>query len=813
MRQLQLNILLIFLLFAGVTAAQQSYITKRTSEKIELDGLQKEASWNTVQPATDFVISYPNFGVKTEFRSEVKMLYDDNNLYIAAKFYDPNPDSVNYFFSQRDNVGNADWFKVVIDPYAQGISGFSFSVTAAGVELDALEFTEGSDGSWNSVWKSKVVPTDYGWNVEMKIPFSALRFPNKDIQDWNINFHRQVRRIRQLSTWCPVDPEVFGNLVQCSPLDGLKDIKSPIRLSFTPYSTGYLENSFDSELGRQTWKSRLTGGMDVKYGINDAFTLDVTLIPDFGQTVSDQQILNLGPFEVRYNENRPFFLEGTDLFSIGGVFYSRRIGGNPYYQYDIDLSEGEQVVSNPSISPIINASKVSGRTKGGLGIGVFNAVEGTAKATILDSNGNHRYVETNPLSNYNLISFSQNLKNNSSVSFLNTNVFRAGAAHDANVSVASARIFSKDRKFSVQNVTKVSMLMRDNLEVGHSQWMKVSKVAGIWRYGLSYGEESDTYNPNDLGFLRANNSRWYQVDLNWNHFEQDKIFLRRWANANIFYEELYSPRKFSNLRINWGYRGTLKNFTTTGLNGTFSPVGEVNHFESRKFGREVNFAPSVDFGGFISTDYSKVFAFDTRFWYKKFMNPGQFGFSVNASPRVRFSDRIFIVWRTAYDRYEGDYGYVSPKETGYDDQIILGTRTRDIVVNSLSGEWTFTNRMGIDIRLRHYWQQVAYQGFERLLDEGETIETSYFPLNENGESAHNTSYNAFTLDVNYRWIFWPGSELRIVYKNNLFNSQNRLDGTYFNTFEDLFQQPQINSISLRLLVFVDVLYFRAKNRK
>ena len=140
------------------------------------------------------------------------------------------------------------------------------------------------------------------------------------MQDWHVNFTREVRRLREQSDWNPVDPNKFGVLTQSGHVSGIKNIKSPIRLSFTPYVTGYLQNSYDEISGEQTWQSRVTGGLDLKYGLNDAFTLDMTLIPDFGQTRSDNQVLNLGPFEVRFNENRPFFIEGTDLFQIGGVF-------------------------------------------------------------------------------------------------------------------------------------------------------------------------------------------------------------------------------------------------------------------------------------------------------------------------------------------------------------------------------------------------------------------------------------------------------------------------------------------------------------
>lgn len=793
--------------------AQKLYETTRLAGEIKLDGILDESIWAKVQVAQEFTTSYPGYGEISEFKTFARIVYDDDAVYIAAELHDPQPDSVNYSLSQRDDFGNADWFGILIDPYGKGVSGYSFTVTAAGVEVDALEYTDDSDYTWNSVWKSAVVKTEYGWSLEMRLPFSAIRFPNKPVQEWKFNFYRQVRRTREVSNWNPINPVVFGEITQCADLEGLENIESPVRLSFIPYATGYLENSYDEELDRQTWKRRLAGGMDLKYGINDAFTLDMTLIPDFGQTTSDKKVLNLGPFEVMYNENRPFFLEGTDLFSIGGVFYSRRIGGTPFNYGKYNLGEGEEVVSEPETSPLINASKISGRTKSGLGLGIFNALEGVTTATIIDSVGNKRFVETNPLTNYNVFVLSQNLNNNSSVSFVNTNVFRNGANRDANVSVGTATIFSKDRKYKVSGTVNVSLISEQEYTVGHAQSYSIDKVAGKLRYGLSYGEESDTYNPNDLGFLYANNSRNYYAYVSWNDFTPGNYFLRKWSTVSAYYEELYSPGYYTILNTNWSYAGTLRNFLTVGLNGSINPLGEVNHFESRTFGKEVNFNPNYSFGGFYSSDYSKTFALDMRFWVKDFINTDQYGYNFTISPRIRFSDRLFVVWNTSYDHYNNDYGYVYVLDDTFSDKIILGTRNRHIVENSLQSEFIFTNRMGIDLRVRHYWQQVDYQGFNQLLDEGRTIETDYNPLSDNGKSQHNTSYNAFTVDLNYRWVFIPGSELRIVYKNNLFHSKSELDGNYFGTFGSLFDQPQINSISMKFLVYVDVLYFRMKNRK
>lgn len=795
--------------------AQKTYTIVRTDDEPEIDGDVTEALWELTDVATDFTITSPLFGEKSKFRSEFRLCYDDNALYVSGRLYDPKPDSVTYTLSQRDDFGNAGWAAINIDPFANNITAFSFAVTAAGVEIDGLESANGNfDRSWNTVWKSAVSKTEYGWSFEMKIPHSAYRFPNKNIQEWNVNFVRSVRRNREESYWNPLNPQVFGTITQSGRMVGIEGIKSPLRLSLTPYTTGYLENSFDSEIGEQTWKQRLTGGVDLKYGLNDAFTLDMTLIPDFGQTISDQQILNLGPFEVRFNENRPFFLEGTDLFQIGNVFYSRRIGGTPYNYWDAydGVVEGEEVVENPQVAPLINGTKVSGRTKSGLGIGIFNSIEGRSEAVIRDSMGNERRFMTNPLTNYNVFVLSQNTKNNGTISLVNTNVTRDGDATDANVTVLEAEQYSKDGQYRVFATSKLSSVMGEETVNGHNLSASVGKVAGLWRYNLSYWEESDTYDPNDLGFLLNNNERGYAAEISWNDFEGSKRFFRRNIRAEWWYTELYKPQRYQNSAFEFTVGGLHKKQFYTQVEAQINPFGEVNHFESRVFGKELHFNESIFLSYFISTDYSKRFALDVRAWVKDFLYTSQIGSNLYVSPRIRVSDRLDVILESSVQNLQDDYGYVRVLDDVYDGNAMIGLRDRLIVENNIRSQLVFTNRMGIDLRLRHYWQQVDYTGFRELIDEGEWRGTAYNPLNDEGNSAHNTNYNAFTVDVNFRWIFIPGSELTIFYKNNIFQTKNRLEPSYFTTFETLFDQPQINSISLRLLVFLDAIYLRRKNK-
>lgn len=814
----------LIVLLGSTCWSQVTYTIERVTGEIELNGELTEKHWKSSAIADDFITGYPEFGKQSRYKSNVRLGYDDKALYISAELHDPAPDSVSYSLSQRDDPGNADVFGIMIDPYGNNINAFMFAVTAAGVEIDGLLFTNdalfegGDDFSWNAVWKSMVKKQEYGWSFEMKIPFSALRFPNSKVQQWNINFIRSVRRDRERSYWNPVEPAVFGLITQSGKLLGIQDVKSPLRLSFTPYATGYLENTYDYTLDKQVWRSRLTGGLDLKYGLNDAFTLDMTLIPDFGQTTSDKQVLNLGPFEVRFDENRPFFLEGTDLFSIGGVFYSRRIGAQPFNYnavFDaLDEDMGESVVSNPDLASMINGTKVSGRTNNGLGIGVFNAIERQLHGVIADSNGIERTVTTHPLSNYNVFVLSQNLKNNSKISFVNTNVMRAGASRDANVSVVETTLFSKDRKYKISSNVNLSSIFEDGQQsYGHSTGMSLDKVSGTWGFGFDYYEESDTYDPNDLGFLFNNNERFLGSRLNWRDFKSGKFFLRKAVWLGMFYNELYKPQLYASSAMELDFVGTSKRFTTYGLTVKTLPFGEIDHFESREFGKEVTFGPSVRLSGFISTDFSKRLAYSGSYGLLQFAGSAQKVINASFSPRVRVSDKMFFSLRSNWEFFVHDLGYVSSIDQNYSDEILLGYRDRQITENSLQLEFVFTKRMGLDLRLRHYWQQVEYRYFKELLDEGQTRETSYFPINETGQSEHNTNYNAFTIDLNYRWIIFPGSELKILYKNNIFNSQNGLVPSYFETFETLFNQPQTNSISMKLLVYVDALYFKRKKNQ
>lgn len=418
--------ILFFLFFITVTYSQviqpaKSVNALRISDPVKIDGVLNETFWNNAETAKDFVMLEPGDGLpeRDNKKTEVKVVYDNEAIYFGAVLYDNEIEKIPMQFGGRDEFGNVDYFLVALNPNFDGQNDTEFVVMSTGAQGDAKVTNGRKDFSWNAVWESKVTFNKTNWVVEIKIPYSALRFSNS-VTTWGINFQRRMHLINEQYVWNYVDKKIGKTTQYAGKLHNITDIESPVRLSFSPYaSTAY--TSFDGES-----ETDFNVGLDVKYGISESFTLDATLIPDFGQTAFDNLVLNLGPFEQQYQENRAFFTEGTELFGKGNLFYSRRIGNTPV-NYDFETTNNEQIIKNPESVNMLNALKVSGRTKNGLGIGFFNAVTEKTTATVKDLSTNQiKEVVTEPLANYNVLVLDQQFNTNSSVTLVNTNVLRNG---------------------------------------------------------------------------------------------------------------------------------------------------------------------------------------------------------------------------------------------------------------------------------------------------------------------------------------------------------------------------------------------------
>jgi hypothetical protein len=785
--------------------AQKKLEAKHINEKISIDGELKENVWSNVKYSNSFTQVKPYPGKPATRDTKVAICYDHEAIYFAAICYDQK-DSISKVLSLRDDYNaNLDAFGIFLDTYNDDQNGFGFGVTSKGVQLDfKIASTEFND-QLNLVWNSVVKITDTAWIAEIKIPFSAIRFPKKQIQDWGINFTRQISRYREESTWSPVNPDLENYLLEAGDVVGIENIDPPLRLALMPYVSSYLNHSKAD--GTTT---SLNGGMDIKYGINEALTLDVTLVPDFGQVVFDQQVLNISPFEIQFNENRQFFTEGTELFTKAGLFYSRRIGVQaPQSVLQTLLNDDEYLSNLASATQLYNASKVSGRLKNGLGVGVFNGITAPQYATAVNKiTKEEREIMASPLTNYNVLVFDQNLKNNSSVTFTNTNVWRAGSFYDANVSGFNFNINTKDNKFNFNGKTSLSAkLNKVSTELGYNYNLNFNKQRGAFIYGVGYLEESDTYDPNDLGFNAMNNRRNIELSSAYRIFNPKWTKLTRVIfSGSVSMSRLYNPNVYTGSYWDGNFVVVSSKFNAAGvrLNGAFTDYRD--YFEPRTWGRVFNYPSWQTIGGWVSSNYQKKVALDAGMNYSYISSANWKEYDYYIKPRFRLSDHIFITPEWTQNFQLNSQGYAVPFGIPADttSEIVFGTRNRIDITSAINLDYNITNRMGMTFRLRHYRSAINYLSFLKLNSDGSVSElNNYSGLDDNGNSAYNINFNAFTIDLVYRWVFLPGSEINVVWKNSIFTSDDKVAENYFYNLRSTFNNGPTNSVSMKVIYWLD----------
>lgn len=770
----------------------------KTTAPPKIDGILDDGVWQTTEEAKDFVQWRPEMGVKEQEhqRTLVKMTYDDQAIYIGAYLKD-NPEKIQKQFNQRDSFGQQDFFIVILNPNNDAQNDTEFIVFPSGNQADALlSAGSGEDFGWNAVWESSVKIVNDGWVVEMKIPYRALRFSNQDVQTWGLQFHRRFRLDETQYSWNPID-RTKGNIgLYNGELKGIQKIETPTRLTFYPFVSG-LASTFDRET-----ETDLSLGLDLKYGITENFTLDATLIPDFSQAAFDNIVLNLGPFEQTYNEQRQFFKEGVDLFEKGELFFSRRVGsapsGNP------ELQENEEFVNFPNEVKVLNALKVSGRTKKGLGIGFFNAITDVTDVTIRDTvTGIIRTEVAEPFSNYNIVVLDQQFQGNSSVSLINTNVSREGHFRDANVTALLADITNKRNTYNVRGQLKISNVNRDSqMESGFSSFFGIRKAHGKFRYGFDHSLADETYDINDLGLIRRNNYNNIGVDAGYQIFEPTITFNSFSMNAYYNYRRLYNPSTFTGSNFGFHFNGQTKNLMNMSFRLRFEPGKQYDYFEPRDFENKRYFIYK-NYGNinlWLRTNSNKKISFEGSLGVHKLFDKERdmFGYSVGIEPTYRINDKLRMSYDLSYGNHQGGRGFVG----NIDDDIIFGERDVISVENSISGAYNFNPFHALTLTFRNFWSTVTYDhALFALEDDGSVSTDNGYTVNSLEDP--NINFNTWNLDFRYSWEFAPGSRLTALYRNSLFNQDAVSTDGYIESLSTLFKQPIQHTFSLRLQYFID----------
>lgn len=782
--------------------------TKFTTEKIIIDGKTDEKSWIDAEVATDFFMTFPDNGKveKSERKSEVKILYTNEAIYVAATLHDNEPTLIGKELALRDNFVTADHFGILLNGYNDGQQEFRFYVSAAGVQMDCV-YTEnnGEDFSWNAIWDSKTQITDKGWVIEMKIPYAALRFSTEKKQTWGLNFYREIIRDRQQFTWNLINNNISNEANQAGILEGIENIKTPTRLFFIPYSSQYI-NAKDVQKTTGEFK----GGLDIKYGINDAFTLDAILIPDFGQTAFDRIELNLGPFEQQFNENRPFFTEGTELFNIGNLVYSRRIGGNP--SLNSTLGTNEVYIEKPTIVNLLNALKISGRTKGGLGIGVLNAVTNKTVDIIKDRvTGETRNVTTEPLANYNVFVIDQRFRKNSSISLINTNVMRNGTFRDANVTALVYDLNTKSNSYKLSGDYKYSYV-NDYLSLenknGYNTSIYFAKTKGKFRYGGGSQYVSDEWDNNDLGINFQSHYHSFYGNASYRILNPTKIFnsFGVFFNAYSEFDNRTSRIQAASLNINSNFTSKKNDFYNFGINA--APVDFYDFYEPRSFNNErfLTIPKSISSFIYFSSNYNRKFALDFGPSFRIFDEDGRKNYNIFISPRYRFDDHFSLIYSFEYNLQKNNIGYVDEDDSI--NAIYFGRRDRTTFSNTITSKYTINDLMNINLSLRHYLSYAVYDRYYNLLNDGSLHQDLSYTIN------NDRSFATWNLDLSYSWWFAPGSQISILYRNSSFTSQfgTTLDREYFENLKSNLSDSVLDHIfSISIRYFID--YNSIKNSK
>ena len=800
----------IFLIFNIIQAQQsKSYEAFPVKSTPVIDGILSEEIWNNLVPASNFTLMWPETRhgnkIPSKYETIAYLGYDQNAIYIGAILKHPNPDKIPKEFSQRDEIWNvnAETFFVTFNTYNDDLNFFGFQITSAGTVGDVYSSgsIESEDFLYDTVFDAKTHISSDGWSVEMAIPYSAIRFPEKDEQLWGLNFGRKIQSLDETFVWSPVNVNELEYHESNGTLTGIKNISPPVRLFFYPY----VQSSINLQNGVKPATS-YTAGMDLKYGISSSFTLDASMIPDFGQVAFDNVELNLGPFEQEFSENRAFFTEGATLFKIadddmggGSFFYSRRIGEK--ISVDDDLLENDEQVFNFDDTPqLLNTIKITGTTNKNLSIGFLNAITDKVDAEIQNSSSIQRRKQTiQPLVNYNVISLSQQLLNDyTSISVLNTNKTGGDGLYGNNVAFV-ADLFDDNRDFNIKVKAFGSKTPAKNSKNGFRSGISFSELKGNFRYNVSWWGVDKHYKQNELGYFNFFDHQRFSSRISY-QILNEYGFLRKYSNY-LWFNDTRTFHSFD--RKLWGLRFG-NDFSTQNLmvfEADFAYASKTRDYNKpRTINRYIeepeNFQAKLVMQSNKNKDFSYRIQWNKFAYFKEDFEEQKSQNRLNLSTLYRFSEQFSLALKSNHLNFKDDVGYLKT----INQDIYFGRRDIRSVENNINLSYFFDNKKWINLRLRNYWSRAKYdQTLFRLNYNGKRTETDFSLLDNDPD----TNFNVWNLDINFEWWFAPGSNLVLLYRNQLFKSDSATKLDYLGSLNNLFDNIAQHQFSLRINYLID----------
>lgn len=795
--------ILFLLVVAPPTIAQvRATVTAAAAGEIEIDGVLDEPAWLTAEAATDFLQFEPSEGQPASQRTEVRVLYGPGHLFIGATLHDTAPELIEPTLGRRDDFNRADWFIVSIDSYLDRRNAYAFGVNAAGVQYDAVQGDaagggggpggggggpnpSGMDPSWDAIWTSDVTRTAEGWTVEMAIPYSMLRFRRGAAQTWGVQFSRHLPRSGEISEWPLVRRVERTNQVALfADLIGIQGIAPRRNLQFSPYTlAGVHAYEREDRPGSRTGEGEFEVGADLKVGLGSNVTLDVTLNPDFGQVESDPAVLNLTAFETVFDEKRPFFLEGSHIYSFetgpGSLLYTRRIGAE---------------------APIIGAAKVSGRTAGGLSFGALAATTGH---------------DLDPDRHFGVVRATQQFAGNSTLGAILTATDGPVSDEARRSSIASGLDWElrmlNDRYsingFAASTHRRWSEGAGEN-DNGFAGQIQAEKREGAWQGFVGADVFSDDFDPNDLGELRERNAYVLlsSIDHDINGGQPFGPFQRASADLFAIQKYTYTDGRNQGMELELGSRWMLRSFQAIELGVAFErPFGGYDPYETRglwPWASPSIFSVEAEF----TTDERRSWMIEPDMELQ-FQEGGGRGYATGLRGNWRVSDRVTLegniegewernvlswsanetfrpdadgLWSIRHgEAPDGEEGWVEFDDGGVLDGLfggggvdpasryqlpIFGRRDTRSVDVTLRGSYTFTPDLSFQLYGQLFAAGGRYDQMGILADPDRLVDFDAFPKRED------FSFSSLQSNAVLRWEYRPGSTLYVVWTHG---RQNR----------------------------------------
>lgn len=558
----------------------------RTTATIRIDGRLDESAW-TNAPVTDhFTQIDPDEGQPASERTEVRVLYDDEHLYVGVRLHDRG--RITGRLGRRDmDFGDSDWFGVMIDSYHDHRTAFGFDVNPAGVRHDEIKTIDVDDYSWDPVWEVATTIDSAGWTAEYRIPFSQLRFSGAREQTWGVQFERIIGRRREYSVSTFIPKSVRGGVPMYGHLTGVRDVRAGKRLEVLPYT---VQRASFVDPGPNPFREKpehaTSAGVDLLYRMSSNLTLNAAVNPDFGQVEVDPAIVNLGVYETFFAEKRPFFIEGSEIFGFGAdgtsggqIFYSRRIGRAPSFRPPSGPSDV------PDATTILGAMKVSGKA-GGWSLGLLEAVTAEEEARHLTPAGTTGRFSVEPLANYFvgrarrewrggqtflggiLTSVHRDLVNTAQRDTLHRAAWASGIDFRHEFAGRSWAVSGDAELSHVQGSTSAMIATQrrsnhffqrpdaDHLDVdstatsltGYSANVRLAKQAGDhWRANVGSAFTSPRYEVNDLGFAVRTDRRDFAAGITYLENRPGSLWRRWHLSANARAERNFAWQPILNI--------------------------------------------------------------------------------------------------------------------------------------------------------------------------------------------------------------------------------------------------------------------------